>query len=119
MSYYPPSPSPAQPLYGVGWTPVLVGHPAAMPATIFPKNDSDDSRAASRYWAQDYSLSARLRILIPRCCKSWMLPIVSSQRLLMRSMDTTTRVSTEANRESNECLDRWLLVPEVPETPTS
>ena len=49
------------------------------------KNDSGESGSASRYWAQDCSLSARLRILTPRRCRSWTLPMVYSQRRPMRS----------------------------------
>ena len=48
-----------------------------------------------------------------------MLPMVSSQRLPMRSMDTTNKVSPWVSREFSECQPRRLLVPQVPETPTS
>ena len=40
-----------------------------------------------------FAVSARVRILTPRRCRSWMLPMGSSQRRPMRSMDTTTKVS--------------------------
>ena len=57
----------------------LVGHPGGKAGQSIAKNDSGESGAASRYWAQNCSLSARLRILTPRRCRLWMLPMVSSR----------------------------------------
>ncbi len=57
-------------------------------------------------------MSTRLGILTPRRYRPWVLPMVSSQRRPMRSMDTTTKVSPGANQESSECQPRRLLVPE-------
>ena len=71
----------------------LVGHPGGEAGRVYPKNDSGYSALASRYWAQGCSLSARLRTITPHRCRSWMLPMVSSQRRQMQSMDPTTKVS--------------------------
>ena len=72
----PPSPSPNPPWCSVEWTPVPGRTPRRRNRPEYTPRTAPANRAsASRYWAQGCSLSARLRILTPRRCRSWMFPI--------------------------------------------
>ena len=97
----------------------LVGHPGGEAGQGIAQERLRRIGVGIQVLAQDCSLPARLLILTPRRCRSWMLPMVSRQRRPMRSMDTTTKVSPGAIRKSRECQPRRLLVPEVPEPQTS
>ena len=89
----------------------LVGHPGGEAGQGIAQERLRRLGVGIQVLGQDCSLSAKLRILTPRRCRSWMLPMVSSQRRPIRSMDTTTRVSPCPSWESRECQPRRLFVP--------